>query len=559
MPHTCAECGSTNVVQDDLYSEATLVCEDCGSVISVQHLTTTRSEEVQGTAVPYYASTEVTKQPCRNLIKGIKRVHALCRIFRFPGDMESCSVELYKQACAHPAFLMVRMEKKEVLAGACMVAVARMNNWPVAMGTIGSLLEADATLLGAVYQDLVKSLQLQANSSAITDLLESFCHGLNLTAQAVGEEFSESPDRLIERGTALVELAGDTWLVTGRHPLRICLAVAYLAWQSFRPVSRLKVSLVQFCRLTKVKVDERGHCSPAAQARVKELKDVLCKLGAQLPWLRGAPVDPRRVATLVEDIVKYRRVLLAMTLRSHEEALEADDTNKNTTTGTVDGTSSVTSVPAKNNLEPSRNIPRTSNTTPTVPRSFPAQPEHTQVAGDGGVPTENTFKHSNIPALSSSTHMDLPVSDRVVPDIDQRQARAEDTKPGGLKRKAGEMICTTTTTTTTRPEEMDALRAHGLEEEERSPPAGQESQCTLLPSDHWGKRQLFLPPCINQKRKRLRTGRGPDVTGDEEISDSEIESYIRTPEEVQDIVKTQRSIAEEQKFKDQQKAEEKKN
>ena len=91
--------------------------------------------------------------------------------------MESRTVELYQQAYGHPTFLQVRLSKKELLAGACMVAVARMNNWPIAMGTIGSLLEADSTLMGAVYQDLIKSLHLQATSSSITDLLESYCHG----------------------------------------------------------------------------------------------------------------------------------------------------------------------------------------------------------------------------------------------------------------------------------------------------------------------------------------------------------------------------------------------
>lgn len=30
----CPACGSTNIVDDDLYSQAQLVCVDCGSVVS---------------------------------------------------------------------------------------------------------------------------------------------------------------------------------------------------------------------------------------------------------------------------------------------------------------------------------------------------------------------------------------------------------------------------------------------------------------------------------------------------------------------------------------------
>ncbi|XP_031433250.1 transcription factor IIIB 50 kDa subunit isoform X2 [Clupea harengus] len=550
MPHTCAECGSTNVVEDELYSERTLVCEDCGSVVTREHLTTTRSEEEQSTAVPYYASTEVTKQPCRNLIKCMKRVRALCRIFRFPGDMESRTVELYQQAYGHPTFLQVRLSKKELLAGACMVAVARMNNWPIAMGTIGSLLEADSTLMGAVYQDLIKSLHLQATSSSITDLLESYCHGLNLTAKVVGEEYGETAERLTERATALVELAGDTWLVTGRHPLRISLAAVYLAWQSLRPASRMKVSLAVFCRIAKL-TEGKVPGSQVVQVRVKELREVLCKLGAQLPWLRGARVEPGRVAALVEDIVKHRRLLLAMAMKSHEEDLQANAINNEMATS--DDTSApveITPTAAENVLVPG-NMPGAADNTPTR-HNMPTLPENTQT-GDMAVTSENTLTRDNVPAASCSTHTPAqvhpPVSGRALPKVHLPEDRPEDRKPVGVRRRAGEMTCIMTTGV----EEMDTLGEHGLKvEEDGSSLAGQDSWSADLPEDHWGKRQLFVPPCL-RLAKRPRTERGPDVTGDEEISDSEIESYIRTPKEVRDFLTTQRWIAEEQEMEKMEK------
>uniref|UniRef100_A0A672KDY0 Transcription factor IIIB 50 kDa subunit n=1 Tax=Sinocyclocheilus grahami TaxID=75366 RepID=A0A672KDY0_SINGR len=48
MPSSCPECGSSNVVEDDLYSQRQWVCVDCGSVVSEGHLTTTVSDETQG-------------------------------------------------------------------------------------------------------------------------------------------------------------------------------------------------------------------------------------------------------------------------------------------------------------------------------------------------------------------------------------------------------------------------------------------------------------------------------------------------------------------------------
>lgn len=53
---------------------------------------------------------------------------------------------------------------------------------------------------------------------------------------------------------------------------------------------------------------------------------------------------------------------------------------------------------------------------------------------------------------------------------------------------------------------------------------------------NWGKRELFAPPCVTQaKRRRVQPEQTTDVTGDEEISDSEIDSYIRTPQEAREF------------------------
>lgn len=46
----------------------------------------------------------------------------------------------------------------------------------------------------------------------------------------------ESVDRLVQRSTALLELASDVWLVTGRQPLPLITACVYVAWQSLKPM-----------------------------------------------------------------------------------------------------------------------------------------------------------------------------------------------------------------------------------------------------------------------------------------------------------------------------------
>lgn len=68
-----------------------------------------------------------------------------------------------------------------------------------------------------------------------------------------------------------------------------------------------------------------------------------------------------------------------------------------------------------------------------------------------------------------------------------------------------------------------------------APPAGEE---------HWGKRHLFLPPSARIVKRRRVDPPGPTVTGNEEISDAEIETYIRSPEEVKRFLEMKQKLEE---------------
>ena len=139
-----------------------------------------------------------------------------------------------------------------------------------------------------------------------------------LSPSQVPEVFSESTARLVERAAELVELAAATWLVTGRHPVHVLAGAVYVAWLSLNPCkARLAVPLSRFFKMAKVALPGK------AALRVTELKEVLCQLGKELPWLRGAPVDPRTVPTLTADILKHRFLLMRKAMRSFESQLDA--------------------------------------------------------------------------------------------------------------------------------------------------------------------------------------------------------------------------------------------
>lgn len=236
---------------------------------------------------------------------------------------------------------------------------------------------------------------------------------------------------MTKRAVALVELAADSWIVTGRRPVPIMMAAIYLAWQSLKPTKhRLRLTLDKFCQIAKVKSQK------PALMRITEMKEVLCKLGNEIPWLRGG-VTLDNVVHQVEDIIKYRYALLRRALRTHEEALLAE--------------------------------------------------------------CEDTA-----PSL---------ITEEQRPNVEQRELNTETSQQGGDDREP------------TGPE-----------------PCGDSEEATA--TQNWGKRALFAPPCvIHAKKRRVQQPELTDITGDEEISDSEIDSYIRTPREARDFSLAQKILS----------------
>uniref|UniRef100_A0A3B5L0H3 Transcription factor IIIB 50 kDa subunit n=1 Tax=Xiphophorus couchianus TaxID=32473 RepID=A0A3B5L0H3_9TELE len=388
---SCPGCGSSNIVDDDLYCQAQLVCVDCGTVVSEGTLA---DDPVGGTAV--------TKKPCLNLIKGLERVKEMCRILRLNSEIEDLALTYFRQAYQQESFINVTLQRKEVLVGCCVYVSCRQRNWPITLGTISSLLDADQTLVGGVYQEMIKILNIQAPFVNIADL-------------------AEDSKVLTKRAVALVELAGDSWIVTGRRPLPIMMAATYLAWQSLNPNKhRLRLSLDKFCHLAKVQ-----KRNPAV-TRITELKEVLCKLGRELPWVRET-VTQDDVVRLVGDILEHRHTLLTRALRTHETAMQ-------------------------------------------------------EVA-----PSQRSESRDQTADASSVVQLCPP--DRMENQEGDDSHQTEDLEP------------------------------------------------------NWGKRVLFAPPCVIHAKRRREEPPVLNVTGDEEISDSEIDSYIRTPQEARDFALMQKAVS----------------
>jgi transcription factor IIIB subunit 1 len=124
---------------------------------------------------------------------------------------------------------------------------------------------------------------------------------------------------MVSRTLQLVELANETWLVTGRHPLPVITAATFLAWQSLQPSARLTCSLARFCKLANVDLPY-----PAA-SRLQELLAVLLRMAEQLAWLQVLELDQRSVVKHIGDVLQHRHMLVRMAFRDGAAEVETQE------------------------------------------------------------------------------------------------------------------------------------------------------------------------------------------------------------------------------------------
>ncbi|XP_077163104.1 transcription factor IIIB 50 kDa subunit [Paroedura picta] len=317
----CPDCGSSEIVEDSHYAQNQLVCADCGFILNEGLLTTTYTDEEHLQEVTYSRSTGQNEQLTRCVQRGIRRVRDLCRVLQLPSLFENTAVAYYEQAIKHPLFRLVSLEKKEMLVGCCVFVTCRQHNWPLTMGSVCLLLYAEKEQFAKIYLSFLKELALDVPSLSLVDLVKTHLGSFKLFPESsnVPSKFVEDKEKLVARTIQVVELASETWLVTGRHPIPIVTAAAYLAWQSLCPAGRLTCTLSQFCKLAGTDLP------PPAHQRLKELHNILLRMASELSWLRVLKVNKKSVAKHIADLLQHRRLLLRKAFHTGDCA--ADDSS----------------------------------------------------------------------------------------------------------------------------------------------------------------------------------------------------------------------------------------
>ncbi|XP_075412815.1 transcription factor IIIB 50 kDa subunit [Tenrec ecaudatus] len=302
----CPDCSSAALVEDSHYSQSQLVCSDCGCVVTEGFLTTTFADEGNLREVAYTRSTGENEQVSRSQQRGLRRVRDLCRVLQLPSTFEDTAVAYYQKAYRHPGIRAARLQKKEVLVGCCVLITCRQHNWPLTMGTLCTMIYADLDVFSGAYMQIVKLLGLDVPSLCLAELVKTYCSSFKLfqPTPCMPAKFVEDKERMLSRTLQLVELANDTWLVTGRHPLPVITAAAFLAWQSLHPSGRLACSLARFCQVANVDLPY------PASARLQEMLAVLLRMAEQLVWLRILKLNKRSVVKHIEDLLQHRHTLI---------------------------------------------------------------------------------------------------------------------------------------------------------------------------------------------------------------------------------------------------------
>ncbi|XP_053434379.1 transcription factor IIIB 50 kDa subunit [Nycticebus coucang] len=317
----CPDCDSTELVEDSHYSQNQLVCSNCGCVVTEGVLTTTFSDEGNLREVTYSRSTGENEQVSRSQQRGLRRVRDICRVLQLPSTFEDTAVAYYQQAYRHSGVRAARLQKKEVLVGCCVLITCRQHNWPLTMGTICTLLYADLDVFSGTYMQIVKLLGLDVPSLCLAELVKTYCSSFKLfqASPSVPAKYAEEKEKMLSRTLQLVELADETWLVTGRHPLPVITAASFLAWQSLQPSHRLRCSLAQFCKLANIDLPH------PASSRLQELLGVLLRMAEQLAWLQVLKLDKRSVVKHIGDLLQHRHTLVRTAFRDGTAEMETQE------------------------------------------------------------------------------------------------------------------------------------------------------------------------------------------------------------------------------------------
>ncbi|XP_014782034.1 transcription factor IIIB 50 kDa subunit [Octopus bimaculoides] len=292
MDLECPSCGERAIMRDYHGTDEHYVCVECGSLVENSGLVSTKYDvggEIKQFVPSKVGQSKTSKCPgFQNLVSYLETI---CLLLKVLPEIEELAKDHFNTLYNLHVVKYKGMESKEYLVLACVYISCRQHNALYTLLEIAKLARCNVFNLGNAYKTAVQLLGLSLEQSGIGALSRQLFSQSNLTVP------------VISRAHELLHLSNKFWLVSGRNPVGLLLAVSYISWKTDKPMERCKISAQKYCK------EHKLTFSPMVKQRISEIEKVLFHLALELPWVKTEPIK-ERLPFLVNDILNYQKSLI---------------------------------------------------------------------------------------------------------------------------------------------------------------------------------------------------------------------------------------------------------
>jgi len=311
-PAVCPVCNEAAVIVDTSREEECSVCAECGTVVE-EHVFTSKTpvwinegyqhvSDLHKNAPKHLKHIHAAVEP-EGLVKGRKRAKQIAGRFMSNSEMVSAAVSFYEKAYYNPDFKHILVSNKIILSDCCVFIVGRQNysELPLTMKEFCLLTHQSIYEFAAIYKQLLTTYDIKLPHQSM---------GCVIGYYMSKAKFQRETMDLV---TDIVSLCQENLLKSSSHRDILVMVASYIAWtsQNLTENKGKVLSLKQF--MSKFNFTY----SKSVSTRLKEVTDVLTKVGQNLPW--AAQENKKHfVQYNLKDILKYKRSLM------YEQILQRD-------------------------------------------------------------------------------------------------------------------------------------------------------------------------------------------------------------------------------------------
>ena len=205
-------------------------------------------------------------------------------------------MELFERLFAHPNFRSRRIVAKLAIAACSVYIICRQHQWPVMLADVSVMVGNNVRAADSWRRRIFATFPHLADVRApdLCELVKARCNKAALSSEVQ------------QTAIAILKLCQDLWLTEGRRQDNVVTPALFIAWQSEKPVCRLKVKLRRFSLDHQLPTVGDGALSCLAN-----IQQTLRRLAEKIPWVTTGSVTDTNLPLHVKDIVSYRSTLIA--------------------------------------------------------------------------------------------------------------------------------------------------------------------------------------------------------------------------------------------------------